>query len=1123
MKQHPLKKIGLSVLMMLTCSFSLIAGSNYSQEKTITLDIQNAPIKQIIAQIEKTSEFIFVYSDDVEASIEKKTSIKVQSKTITEILNLLLASTDLSYRIWDRQVVIYKDKDAKPVKKAEIEEQKSNIKVTGQIVDENGESLIGAIIQEIGTNNAAVSDLNGFYSIYNLKDATSRIKITYIGFKAVEVTVGNQQEINITLISDAQGLEEVVVVGYGSQKRESIVGAITTVRPSALQVNQTRTLSNALAGQVAGIIAIQRSGEPGYDSSDFWIRGINTFGAGTSPLVLVDGIERDLNSLSPEEIESFSILKDASATAIYGVRGANGVILVQTKRGQLGKPRIVVKADYGVSNPTQLPDFVDGAKYMEVSNAARILSGFEPSFSEEQINNTRNQTDPDLFPDVNWLKAVTRDNAPSMRASLDVNGGTDLIRYGLVVSYIGEDGYIIRDKTQAYNSQLNANRFNVRSNIDVNLTTSTVLGVGIGGYIYNRRAPGSISDILHEAFRQNPIAHPIKYSNGQLPKSQSRANPWADATQTGYEKNYNSSIQSNVSLEQDIASIWSPLKGMKAKVVFSFDNWSYSNLQRKRTPTYYWANGRDENGELETSIVNEGDQFLGYSKGGGGNRTMYFESQLNYNRRFGKHGVEGLFLFNLRDYVDADAGEAIMSLPYRNQGIAGRTAYNYNDLYFAEFNFGYNGSENFKKGYQYGFFPSIAAGWMVTNEDFMEDMKGTLSKLKLRGSIGQVGNDKIGGRRFSYLSTIDGTSGYSWGWQNDLSYSGYREGEYGIPDLTWETATKLNFGLEIGLWNSINLQADVFKEMREDILMERKTIPELAGFSRYPFANFGKVENQGIDMGLEINHSFTKDLFVSIRSNFTYARNKVIEFDEPETRKNSFYSQTGKSLNQQFGYVALGLFTPDDFEDVDNFILKEGVPTQFGQVKPGDIKYADLDGNGSVNELDQCAIGHPYVPEIVYGFGSSIKYKQFDLSFFFQGTGNFTNRIGGDNLIPGSGAGALGNIYANVDNRWMPEDPYNQNVFWPRLSSYINENNMVASTWWVKNSSFIRLKNAEIGYTIPKDWQKAMGIRHARLFMRGTNLLTFSDFDMWDPELGSDNGLRYPTQKIYSFGFELMF
>lgn len=1101
----------------LTIGISFVSATSYSQSTTLSLNLNNRTVRDALMEIEKNSEYVFFYRDD-DLDVTRKVKIEAKGETIDKILNKLFGETDVSYTIDDRQIFISR-------KDAPVQSQQGSLKVSGVVRDAvTGESLIGVNIQETGTNNITVTDMNGNYTLYNITGPKSNLRFTYIGFKAVDIVVGDKKTIDVKLDSDVQGLEEVVVVGYGSQKRESVVGAITTVKPSTLQVNQTRTISNALAGQMAGIIAVQRTGEPGFDTSDFWIRGMNTFGDNKSPLVLVDGIERDLNSIAPEEIESFSILKDASATAVYGVRGANGVILVQTKKGQLGKPRVTVKADFGITNPTQLPDFVDGAKYMEVSNDAKILSGLQPSFTPEQIERTRLGDDPDFYPNVNWLQAITRKNAPSTRASVDVNGGSERLRYSLIVSYFGEQGYIVTDDSQNYDSQLSTSRYNVRSNVDLNITKSTLLNVGIGGFIFNRLSPGNTTDILSFAFEATPVVHPIKYSNGQIPKNQTRPNPWSEATQMGYNKKYEASIQSTISLEQDMEAIWSPLKGLKAKTIFSFDSWNYTGLDRRKTPTHYWATGRDDEGNLITNIVNEGDEFLNYNKNAGGNRTMYFEAQLNYNRRFGDHVVDGLFLFNLRDYVNGEAGSAIHSLPYRNQGIAGRVGYNYKDTYFLEGNFGFNGSENFKKGYRYGFFPSVAMGWMMTNESFMEGNTEVLSKLKLRGSIGMVGNDKISNdRRFSYLSTIDGAGGYRWGYKNDFTRGGYQEGDFGIPNLTWETATKINIGMEAGFWQFINLQADFFKEYRRDIFMARKTIPEIAGFNKTPFANYGKVENIGTDISAEVNHSFSKDLFVSFRGNFTYARNTVTEYDEPDALKKTTRAQTGQSLNQHYGLIATGLFTPDDFSNLDDFTLKEGIPEQFGIVKPGDIKYQDTDGDGTITELDKSPIGKPHVPEIVYGFGTSIKYKNFDISIFFQGAGNFTNMLGGSSLIPGSGAGGLGNIYANADDRWNPENPNNQDVFWPRLSSYNNENNTKSSTWWLRNSSYLRLKNAELGYTLPKKWQKAAAMRNARLFLRGSNLFTFSPFDMWDPELGSTNGLKYPNQRICSVGFEVTF
>lgn len=1093
------------------------ADNSYSQNTVFSFTLKDASISKVFNHIEKESEYVFIYTKEIAPTLKKKTSIDVHSANINIILDNVLKETNLTYRIKDRQITVFKKNETR---------QTPNLRIEGFVRDSYGEPLIGVTVQEAGTNNIAVTDTDGKYTLYNITSSKSKIRFSYVGFKMEEVVIGDRTQIDITLLEDAQGLEEVVVVGYGQQKKESVIGAITTVKPAILQTNQTRSLTNGLAGQVAGIIAVQRSGEPGYDNSDFWIRGVNTFGANANPLVLVDGVERSLNNISPEEIESFSVLKDATATAVYGVRGANGVILIQTKKGKLGKPTIVVKADFGVSTPTQLPEFVDAAKYMEVLNDAQRLSGLNPLYSDEDIRRTRIGYDPDLYPNVDWIDAVTKKYTPTGKASVDINGGSERLKYSLVLSYYNESGMIVTDKSKNYDSQLKMTKYNVRSNVDLTLTPSTDITVSIGGYITDRNAPGTgISTILSRTMDTPPNVHPTLYSNGEIPKLPARYNPWSDATQTGYQKRFESNIESLITLTQDIGKLWEPLKGLSARGLFSFDSFNYHTQKRTKTPPSYQAVGRNEEGDLITTIVDQGQEFLGYEKGAGGNRTVYIEGRLNYNRTFGDHRADGLFLFNMRDRVIQDASSAILSLPYRNTGIAGRAAYSYKDTYFTEFNFGYNGSENFKRGYRFGFFPAVAVGWLVTNEKWMEPLSSTLTKLKIRGSWGLVGNDQLSNdKRFSYLSTINRVGGYRFGYTNNINYAdGYREGEFGIDNLTWETAEKLNLGIELGLWKSINMQIDIFKEHRKDIFMQRKTIPEILGYNVMPWANFGKVDNKGIEIELAVNHQFKKDFILSARGNFTYAKNKVIEYDEPEDLKKTTRARTGQSLNQHFGLIAEGLFTEDDFSDVDKGILKKDIPNHtFGKVQPGDIKYKDINGDGVVDTYDETPIGKPYVPQIVYGFGVNLQYKNIDFGAFFQGTGNFTNMLHGSTLIPGSGGGGVGNIYSNVDDRWTPENP-RQDVFWPRLASIESQNNMRYSTWWIRDASYLRLKNLEVGYTLPKKWQRAVSVRNLRVFLRGSNILTFAKFDMWDPELGSQNGLKYPLQKIYTAGFEITF
>ncbi|MGV8138497.1 MAG: TonB-dependent receptor [Mangrovibacterium sp.] len=1111
------------ISFLLVCWLSLPAFSEESDSKNtlLTLQMKDVSIREVFDAVEKKSEYVFIFSNDDLDELNRKVDVQVTLKPLDQILSDIFMSTNLGFRINDRQVTILRKEGPKT--------QDQSLKVAGMVRDAEGLPLIGVNIQQIGTTNTVITDVDGKFTIYNLSP-TSTLRFSYIGYKPIEFKLKGETSLNVTMEEDVQGLNEVVIVGYGSQKRESVIGAITTVKPSTLQINQTRSVTNALAGQVVGVIAVQRSGEPGNDASDFWIRGISSFqSAGTTPLVLVDGIERSLSNISPEEIESFSLLKDATATAVYGVRGANGVILIQTKRGQLGKPSITVKADYGLSTPTQLPDFVDGAKYMEVMNTANHLSGYNTDmYSQEAINATRNGTDPDLYPNVNWLDDVTNDWVSNARTTIDINGGSERLRYSLVASYFGEKGITVTDPSVEYDASNKLSRYNIRSNVDLDLTSSTQVNVSIGGYILNKRTPGiEPTDIIYLAFKNTPIVHPVIYSNGQIPANTSQTNPWAASTQTGYIATYNNSLQSTFTVTQDIGKLYQPLDGFKGKMVFSFDAYSWNQFKRTKSPTTYFASGRDDQGNLLTSITNEGSEFLGYDKTAGGNRAMYLETQISYSKKLNDlHQVDGLILYNMRDYINADAKTAILSLPYRNQGIAGRVSYSFKDTYFIEGNFGFNGSENFKSGNRWGFFPSIAAGWMISNEAFMAGQTEVLSKLKVRGSYGLVGNDQLSGRRFPYLSTIktgvaDDGDGYTFGVDGDQTYTGYMEGDFGV-DLSWETVKKTDIGIEIGLWDAVNFQADYFHERREDIFMQRKTLPELSGFTTNPWANFGIVENGGFESSLEVNKKFGKDFFLSVRGNFTYAKNKIIEYDEAESLKQTPRSHTGQSLNRYYGLTAVDLFQEEDFKADGSLVT--GIPEHsFGVVKPGDIRYEDTNLDEKVDAYDYHPIGKPYVPEIVYGFGFSTRYKNFDLSAFFQGATNFSVMIQGDMLIPGSGGGGLSNIYANADDRWDPANPYKEEVFWPRLSVNKSSNNMLYSTWWLKDASYIRLKNFELGYTLPEKWQKAAAMRDARFFLRGTNLFTWSAFDMWDPEIGSSDGLKYPPMKVFSLGVQITF
>lgn len=993
------------------------------------------------------------------------------------------------------------------------------IRISGTVMDSGREPLIGVSIQVDGTTQGTITDLDGHFYL-SVPDKQSKLTVSYIGYKTQTVQVGNDINFIITLQEDNEVLDEVVVVGYGNQKKLSVIGSIQTLEPAELQVGSTRSMSNNLAGQLAGVIAVQPSGEPGYDNSEFWIRGIASFSGNTSPLVLVDGVERSLNDIDPAEIEAFSVLKDASASAMYGVRGANGVILINTKRGTVAPPSINVRVEQAVSTPTQLPQFIGAAEYMDLLNTLSS-NPYRRPFTKDQILKTYYGYDRDLYPDVDWVDAITKDVANSTRVNLNVAGGSERVRYALTGSYYRESGILAEDEQLPYHTGSSLNRFNLRANVDLDVTKTTVLRFNVGGILQIlRKSNSSTDEVFAKAFETPPFVHPAIYSDGTIPlASANRYNPWAMSTQQGYYRATSGKLESLFAIEQDLKFI---TPGLKAKVTFSYDYSARTYVTRGKTPDYYsTATSRDDEGNLVHSILKYGSEFLGHSNDAEyGDNSLYFEGTVMYNQTFAqKHAVDAMLLYNLRSYDNGG------TQPYRNQGIAGRASYTYDRRYVFEFNFGYNGSENFAKGQRFGFFPSGAIGWLMSEEHWMESARDVLSKFKLRASIGLVGNDNIGGsRRFAYLTTINGNAnGYNWGYNGDVYYTGVQEGEIGVADLTWETSRKANVGFELGLYNDLDLSVDFFQELRSNIFMQRNTIPSQAGFISTPYANFGKVDNRGVDLSATYNHRFKCGLNLALRGTFTYAKNTILEIDEPEAVKGTYRSQTGQSINTLYGYTADGLYTADDFDAAGNLLPGLPTPELGAVVRPGDIKYIDMNNDGKINDEDQGYIGGTNDPRIVYGFGANLAWYGVDINVFFQGVGDAWRVIGGSNyFIPGSGQGVLGNVYANYNDRWTEANP-SQDVFWPRLSESTNTNNNVASTWWKKDMSFLRLKTLEVGYSLPESALEKMKMKKFRIALSGNNLFCFSKFKMWDPELRTNDGLRYPTMRSGMVSIELGF
>ena len=1000
---------------------------------------------------------------------------------------------------------------------AEVQQREGATEVTGMVTDQQKEPLMGVTVSVVGGEQRAITDADGLFRISVPQKGTAELELSYIGFKRKTVKVNGARLLNVMMEEEQNEFTEVVVTGYTSQKKASIIGSIETISPAELQFGSTRTLSNNLAGKLSGVIGIQRSGEPGYDDSNFWIRGISTFSGSNNPLILIDGVARDLNNVDVAEIESFSILKDASASAMYGVRGANGVIVITTKRGKIGAPQVRMHVEHSVNEPTKLPQFLNAPDYMGLLNQLAVQDGVAQPFTQQQIDRTRTGYDPDLYPDMDWVDVITKDYAYTTRGNLDISGGSDFLRYSIVASYFKETGILEQDKSLIFDNATNNQQFNLRTNIDMDVTRTTMLRVNIGGYLNRFKKQRCNTDgAFGEAFRTLPFVHPARYSDGAIPVISNRANPWRTVTQQGYDFITSSKIQTLFSVEQDLKMI---TPGLKAKDLFSFDRWNRSRRSRTARPaTVFPATGRDEEGNLIYSQFETGDESMGSEQGNEyGNTNVYFEADILYSRRFGKTDVDAMLLYNQQAYDDGSIQD------YRKQGIAGRLSATYDNRYVAEVNFGYNGSENFAKGKRFGLFPSLAVGWLLSEEPFMESMKNVFSKIKLRASIGQAGDDNIGGRRFAYLGTLfTDQEGYTWGTNGQRSYRGITEGEIGVDNLTWETVTKRNLGVELGLWNMIDLNFDIFRENRKDIFMQRSIIPTQTGFVTSPWANFGKVTNRGVETTLNFHKQWNKEWFTSAYANFTYAKNRVDEKDEPEVLKGTHRSQTGRSMNELWGLTAERLFTADDF-NADG-TLKQGIPSQEGvgavTLYPGDIKYTDVNGDGVITEEDEGFIGGTEDPRVVYGFGGVVSYKNIDVNFFFQGTGDMYRVIGGEPyFLPGGGTTTEGNAYAqNIGDRWTTDnqDPY---AFWPRLTYGPNKNNYRRSTWWKKDMSFLRCKTIEVGYTFPKPWFERLYVKSCRV----NNAFCLSSFKLWDPELGTNDGLKYPMNRSLMIGMDVNF
>ncbi len=1012
----------------------------------------------------------------------------------------------------------------------------NNIKVSGVVVDEENIPLIGANVVEKGVPaNGTITDVDGKFTL-TLSGKNMIIHISYIGYNDFELKVNPNQTApyQVKLKPGAIDLQEAVVIGYGTQKKASVVGAISQIKSEDLKMASVPNLTNAIAGRVAGVITVMGSGKPGSDDSKIYVRGMGTSNS-SDPLILVDGIERDWKQIDPEDIETFSVLKDASATAVYGVRGANGVILITTKRGTIGKPAVSVSVQTAIQQPIRLPKFLDSYNYAVLMNEALANEGYAPEYTESDLMHYKTGDSPYTHPNNDLYRDFVKDASLQEMMNLNVSGGTDFMKYFISANLLHQEGIYKDFSNIDYNTNTNYNRINVRSNLDFNITKTTSIGVDLTGRLETRQQPNFGDDLFVKIVRLPPNYNPYINPDGSLGgrSDESRLSPYALITQYGNRNRNKNVLEGVFKFNEKMDYI---TKGLSVRAMAGMVSTIESRRDIVAKPTLYYY---DRFGNYSLNRTYEAysistDRY-------GGKRNISFEGSINYNRTFGNHTITGMFLYLQNQTYDG------YQIPTGYQGYVGRVTYGFKNRYLFEFNGGYNGSMQFSKEHRYGFFPAVSAGWVVSEENFLQD-NPILSYLKIRGSYGEVGNDKIGDFKYLYTQiykVAPNNQKYQWNWGETTASTSYNlgiiEGQLGNDRVTWERAKKSNIGFDSKFFNNkLSLSADYFYESRNDILAIPYSIPLTLGMNRpqkdaredyqgLPPLNSGKVHNQGVDGEISFNGK-VRNFSYFIKGNFTYAHNIIDRMDE-EGKKYDWQKQEGKSLGTHFGYTDIGLFQVEDFVTDANGnlsleggfpVLKPGIPIPtMGVVYPGDCRYADLNGDGVINSDDIGAIKGTNVPELNYGLTLGGSFKDFDFNILFQGAANAYMYLDNDAVWEFT---QQGKVMEHHLGRYIPDDPSTwKTASYPRLHPAGNSNNQIKSTRWLYDRSYIRLKSMEIGYNIPKVVLNKLKMNKIRLYVSGNNLWTHDKLMNYDPENGGQSGNQYPQLRNWNIGLNVTF
>lgn len=1103
-KQRYLKYI---VLLLLFYPLNILGAQG-----VISVKGQAMTIKQAIQLIEKNSNYTFFYNA---ADLKNTTNKNLNCEgTIEEVLKEVFKGSGITYMIKGNEIILKVNKE-----EAAQQQPKKKRTVTGTVVDaENGDPVIGATVVVKGQKDGVITDLDGNFTIA-ISGSKAQLEFSYIGYRKKTVDVGDLGVINVKMESDNQLLSEVVVVGAGTQKKVSVTGSITSVKGLELKAPSS-SLTTSFAGKLAGVISMTSTGEPGA-ASEFYIRGVSTFGGRATPLILLDDVEistADLNNIPAETIESFSILKDASATAIYGARGANGVMLITTKTGKENeKTRINVTVENSFNKPMNFPDFVNGATWMEMYNEAQLTRnpGATPKYSQLDIDNTRNQVNPYIYPDVQWKDVIFKNMNMNQRANVNISGGGSKASYYMSLQANHDTGLLDTKKVYSYNNNINNWGYNFQNNISYKITSTTKIDLHVNAQIRNKKGPNySTSDLFAQMLYCNPINFPvtfpaqpgdthIRFGNAIWTGSSVRTNPYAYMLSSFKEYNENT-LNTSLKINQKLDFV---TKGLSVQAMVNWKNWASSSYNRTIEPYYYGIKGGSYNPSNPTDYEIErlgtsGTDYLKTSDiSKASDQTFYLDARVNYDRQFNLHHVTGMLMYMQREYRSS-------VLPERNQGFSGRFTYDYGQRYLVELNFGYNGTERLAKKERFEFFPAVSLGWVISNEKFFEPMTKYIDNLKIRGSYGLVGSDETGlsagAQHFLYIDQVSlNNIGFTTGVDMNYTLYGPLVTNYAVVNGGWERVKKLDIGIDLELFRQLTITADYFNEKRYNILLHREAWPESLGYyTAKPWSNKGKVDNWGIELSVNWRKEFTKDLYVDFRGNFTYTENKYVNLDEP-VYPYVWKTSTGKPLSRTTGYIAQGLFSSQ--EEIDNS------PTQNlgSTVKPGDIKYRDVNGDGKIDGSDQVMIS-PYgtTPRIQYGLGMNVTYKKFDFGVFFNGSAKRTIMISGISPFGQSDYNVMQFI---ADDYWSESNP-NPNAKYPRLglTSSQTANNTVASTYWMRNGNFIRFKTLELGYKF----------KYGRVYLNGDNIAVFSPFKLWDPELSWN---AYPLQRTFNIGVQLNF